>query len=183
MMTAEMAMYYSAMLQVGLGDNFYRAFDKALEEEDPLSDFTLSLCDHISDVNEVLHILREYTLDKVVDDQVVCDLILDDIRIRYESGRMTRMNVVTTLYDVARILDKRWEGPWLYFYMMSDVADLYEEGIVSEAVFNQDFDVWWNAEERDVSKICDQWREHNNPSRKNGFWSKVRRFFRKSTKS
>ena len=34
-MTAEIAMYYSAMLRVGLGDGFYQAFDKALEERLP----------------------------------------------------------------------------------------------------------------------------------------------------
>lgn len=182
-MTAEKAMYYSAMLQVGLGDSFYQAFDKMLDEEDPLSELTLSLSDCISDVNAVLHILREYVLDHSVNEQVVCDLILRDIRCRYELGKMSRVDVVTILYDIARLLDKGWEGPWLYFYMMSEVVDLYEEGFVSEAVFNKDFDIWWNAEERDVSKISNQWHEQNNPPRNNGFWSKVRRVFRNSTKS
>ena len=43
-MTPEMVEYHRAMLLVGLGDRFYRAFDEALEQENPLSELILSLC-------------------------------------------------------------------------------------------------------------------------------------------
>jgi len=175
MMTAEMAMYYSAMLQVGLGDNFYRAFDKALEEEEPLSSLTLSLCDCISDVNAVLHILMEYTLDHAVDEQVVCDLILEDVRVRYDSGEMSRVDVVTTLYDIARLLDKWWEDdPWDYLMIMSYDLELYEDGIISEEVFIKSFDAWWNGGERvDVWELHRKEHKLQNRPGNRGFWSKL----------
>lgn len=147
-MTPEMVVYYSAMLRVGMGDSFYRAFDSALETEDPLSDLTLSLCDCISDVNAVLHILDEYIQDHPVDEQVVCDLIVADVRMRYTSGEMSRVDVVTTLYNIARAMGKYWEAPWDALMIMSYDLELYEEGIISEAVFNQSFDAWFSGGER-----------------------------------
>ena len=177
-MTLEMAEYYRAMLQVGLGDNFYKAFDKMLYEEEPLSDLTLSLCDCISDVNAVLHILGEYTLGKTVNEQAVCDLILNDIRTRFEAGQMCRRDVITTLYNIACGMNKPWEDPCLYFYMMSEVTDLYEEGLISEEVFHKDFDIWWSAEERDASKISACWLEQNRSPKKRNFFSWIRMFFR-----
>jgi hypothetical protein len=179
-MTAEMAMYYSAMLRVGFGDSFYRAFDKALEEEDPLSDLTLLLCDCISDVNAVLHILREYTLDHAVDEQVVCDLILADVRVRYDSGEMSRVDVVTTLYDIARMLDKFWEEPWDYFMIMSYDLEMYEDGIINEEVFIKSFDAWWNGGERvDVWELQRKWNQPNRQTPKTGFFRKIRSLFGK----
>ena len=177
-MTVEMAEYHRAMLQMGLGDQFYKAFDKMLEEEDPLSELTLLLCDCISDVNAVLHILGEYTLAKTVDEQAVRDLILNDIRIRFEAGQMSRRDVIATLYDIACGMNKPWEDPWLYFYMMSKVTDLYEEGFISEEVFHKDFDIWWSAEDRDVSKISAQWLEQNHPPKKKNFFSRIRMIFK-----
>lgn len=142
-MTPEIVEYHRAMLLVGLGDPFYRAFDEALEQEDPLSDLTLSLCTCISDEGAVLHILREYTLDHPFDEQAVCDLILDDLRHRYQAGEMTRAQVVDTLYRIVKALDKFWAEPWHSLTDMSYDLELYEDGLISEAVFDQCFDSWF----------------------------------------
>lgn len=180
-MTPEMAMYYSVMLRVGLGDHFYRAFDKALEEENQLSDLSLSLCDCISDPKAVLHILREYTMAHPADEHVVCDLILADIRSRYDSGDMSREDVVTTLYNIARALDKRWEDPWIYFLVMSDNLELYLDGIISEEVFIESFDAWWNDGKRvDAWELQRKWNEQNKKVKQTGFWKKCWDWFRKS---
>lgn len=143
-MTPEKVAYYRAMLMVGLGDGFYAAFDKAVEEEDPLSDLILSLCTCISNESEVLHILTEYTLDCTLDEETVRDLIVEDIKIRYEMGNMTRADVVRTLEAIVRALDRYWQEPW--FWCTEMVADLetYQAGYVSEAAFNECFDHWWN---------------------------------------
>lgn len=173
-MTAEMAMYYSAMLQVGLGDNFYRVFDKALEEEEPLSDLTLSLCDCISDVNAVLHVLREYTLDYAVDEQVVRDLVLEDLRGRLLAGEMTRADVVGTLYRIVQNLDKFWEDPWIDCWDISHDLELYEDGFISEEAFIESFDAWWNEGKRlNVWELQCRWNEQNNKTTKMVFWKKL----------
>ena len=140
--TPEIVEYHRAMLLVGLGDRFYRAFDEALEQENPLSDLFLSLCTCISDETEVLHILREYTLDHPFDEQTVCDLILDDIRSRYLAGALSRTEVVDLLYRIPRNLDKFYDEPWHSLTDLSYDLELLEENIITEEVFNQCFDSW-----------------------------------------
>ena len=166
-MTPEMAEFHRAMLLVGLGDGFYRAFDEALEQENPLSDLILSLCTCISDESEVLHILREYTLDHPFDEKTVCDLILEDLRGRYLAGEMPRAQVVETLYRIVKALDKFWDEPWHSLTDMSYDLEIWEEGFICEAVFNQCFDSWFLH-----GKPLDAWavqKEYNVRNRKKFF--------------
>lgn len=142
-MTPETAEYYRAMLLVGLGDKFYRAFDEALEQEEPLPDLILSLCTCISDETEVLRILREYTLNHPFDDQAVCNLILEDIRGRYLAGELSRAQVVSSLYEIVIKLDKFREEPWQGLTDLSYDLEIWEDGLISEEVFNQCFDSWF----------------------------------------
>ena len=142
-MTAEMVEYHRAMLLVGLGDRFYRAFDEALERKEPLSDLVLFLCTCISKKNEVLHILWEYTLDHPFDEQKVCDLILDDVRSRYLAGEMSRAEVVDILYRIVTALDRFWIEPWHSLTDMSYDLELWDDGLICEEVFNQCFDSWF----------------------------------------
>ena len=174
MMTAEMAMYYSVMLQVGFGDNFYRAFDKALEEEEPLSALTLSLCDCISDVNAVLHVLREYTLDHAVDEQAVRDLVLEDLRGRLLAGEMTHADLVGTLYRIVQNLNKFWDEPWIDCWDISCDLELYEDGFINEDVFVESIDSWLHDGKRvNVWELQRKWNEQHNPKTKIGFWKRL----------
>ena len=132
------------MLRVGLGDVFYRAFDQALEEEEPLSDLTVSLCNCVSNVYAVLQVLGEYLSQHPADDQAVYELILADLKNRRASGAMTRKDMVTALNDIAHALDKCVEEPWYYIVYMADNLDLCEDGIISEEVFNTCFDAWFD---------------------------------------
>lgn len=142
-MTSEMIEYHRAMLLVGIGDRFYRAFDEALEQEEPLSDLILSLCTSISDENEVLHILREYTLDHPFDEQTVCDLILEDLRSRYLAGEMTRADVADILYRIVNELGMHWDELWHSLTDLSYDLELWEDGLICEEIFNQCFDSWF----------------------------------------
>ena len=160
-MTAETAEYYRLMLTVGLGDGFYRAFDQALEEENPLSDLTLSLCTCISNETEVLHILREYTLDHPFEEQQVCDLILEDLRSCFLSGVMTRVEVAHTLYRIVMDLDRFGEEPWHSLTTPSYSLELWEEGLICEEVFNQCFDAWFFH-----GKYLDAWEIQRQISKK-----------------
>ena len=141
--TPEIVEYHRAMLLVGLDDRFFRAFDEALEQEDPLSDLILSLCTCISDETEVLCILREYTLDHPFDEQVVCDLILDDIRSRYLAGELSRADAVNLLYSIVWKLDKFYDDPWNDLTTLSYDLELWDDGFITEEVFNQCFDSWF----------------------------------------
>lgn len=163
-MTPEIVEYYRAMLLVGMGDKFYQAFDRALEEEDPLSELVLALSTCISDDEQVRHILREYTLDHPFNEQAVCGLILEDLRRCYEAGAITRPEIVDTLYRIVMKLDKFWDEPWHSLTDLSYDLELWQDGLICEEVFNQCFDSWFFR-----GKTLDAWmlqKQYNDNNRK-----------------
>lgn len=141
-MTPEVAEYYRAMLTVGIRDKLDAAFDQALEMEEPLSDLILSLCNCISDDAQVLSVLYNYTVNYKLDEQVVCDLILADLRSRYIQGELKRADITYYLYKIVINLDKFWKDPWRELTWTSDDLELFEDGYISEEIFNQCFDAW-----------------------------------------
>ena len=142
-MTPEIAEYYRAMLLAGIRDKFDAAFERALIEEEPLSDLVLSLCTCISDSEQVLQILREYTLNFNIDEHCVYDLVLEDLRDRYLAGRMSGADVVRTLYRIASLRVTLLVDPWWNVQDTNYVLELYEDNIINESVFNQCFDAWF----------------------------------------
>ena len=159
-MTPEIAECYRLLLLVGIRDTFDISFDRALETEDPLTDLVLSLCTCISDNEQVLSVLREYTLNCRIDEQAVYNLVLEDVRNRYLTGKMTRADVSSTLYDIARNTGKFFEDPWYALTETYYELELYEDGYISEAVFNRCFDAWFfNREKPDPWQLQ---REENN---------------------
>ena len=160
-MTPEMAEYYRAMLLVGLHDRFDQYFDKILETEDPLPDLILSLCTCISDRNQVLSILHEYTLNHPYDDDVVCELVLRDIREQYDSGKLSRVQVSSILYDIVMQLDKLWVEPWHSLTGPSYYLELCDDGLIDEEVFAQCFDAWYLRNEKlDAWELQRQRKNH-----------------------
>ena len=142
-MTPEMAEYCRTMLLVGFRDPFDAAFDQALELEEPLSDLVLSLSTCVSDDNQVLSILREYTLQHPFDEQVVYQLVIEDIRKRFEVGNMTRSDVCLLLQLVIAQRETFFVEPWHSFTPIFYDLEMWEDGILTEEVFNQCFDAWW----------------------------------------
>lgn len=147
-MTPEIAEYYRAMLLAGIRDKFDAAFERALIEEEPLSDLVLSLCTCISDSEQVLQILREYTLNFNIDEHCVYDLVLEDLRDRYLAGRMSGADVVRTLYRIASLRVTLLVDPWWNVEDTNYVLELYEDNFINESVFNQCFDAWFFHGER-----------------------------------
>ena len=133
-MTPEQAEYHRAMLLIGLDDRFEKCFDEALEVEDPLSEVVLALSTCISSREQVLSVLREYTLSDPFDEKTVRDLVLEDIRSRYQSGEMDRVEMVTALYDVVVSLDKSLDDSWNILTEPTYYLELYEEDLISEDV-------------------------------------------------
>ena len=170
-MTPEQAEYHRAMLLIGLDDSFEKCFDEALEVEDPLSDVILALSTCISNREQVLSVLREYTQAYSLNEKTVRDLILEDIRGRYQSGEMDRVEMVTALYDVVAFLDKSLDDSWNVFTEPTYYLELYEEDLISEDVFDQCFDAWFYHGER-----LDPWALQRDVSKQKGkpkWWQKL----------
>ena len=170
-MTPEQAEYHRAMLLVGLDDRFEKCFDEALEVEDPLSEVVLALSTCISSREQVLSVLWEYTLTHPFDENAVRDLILEDISNRYRSGETDRVEMVTALYDVVSALNKFHVDPWNILMEPTYYLDLYEEGLITEDVFDRCFDAWFDRGER-----LDPWALQREVSKQKGkpkWWQKL----------
>ena len=170
-MTPEQAEYHRAMLLIGLDDRFEKCFDEALEVEDPLSEVVLALSTCISSREQVLSVLREYTLSDPFDEKTVRDLVLEDIRSRYQSGEMDRVEMVTALYDVVVSLDKSLDDSWNILTEPTYYLELYEEDLICEDVFDQCFDAWFDRGER-----LDPWALQREVSKQKGkpkWWQKL----------
>lgn len=173
-MTPEVAEYHRAMLMVGLCDRFDQDFDQALENEDPLSDLILKLSACASDRNQTISVLRDYTLDHPADGQKVYDLILEDIRSRYLDGRLSRAQVVTTLYSIFQNLDEYRGEPWSQFTYLSFDYEMLEGKLISEKVFNQCFDAWlFRGEHLDVWKLRQESEQARKPKRPKAYWGNL----------
>ena len=142
-MTPEMVEYYRAMLLVGFRDRLDAAFDHGLETEEPLSDLMLSLSTCISDDNQVLSVLKEYTLLHTYDERLVFQLVLEDVSKRFRAGEMSRSDVCLLLQRIIAQRETFWIEPWQRLTNVFYALELSEEGIISEDVFNQCFDAWW----------------------------------------
>lgn len=171
-MTPEVAEYHRAMLLVGLRDRFDKDFDQALENEDPLSDLILDLSTCASDLNQTISVLHHYTLDHPVDEQKVCELVLEDIRSRYRDGSLSKAQVVTTLYSIVSHLGKLLEEPWDAFTYLSDKLELLEDQLISEEVFDRCFDAWlFHGEYLDAWKLqCELEQRVEKPCLTKAYW-------------
>lgn len=120
-MTAEMAAFYRRMLSVGLTDTYERDMDLALEKEDPLSDLLLDLAFCLSDTDKTISILDDYIRARVLDEDKIYPLILNEMRERYVSGRLKLEQIAEMLFEILKEAGLWYEEPW------GDLIDLYYE--------------------------------------------------------
>ena len=177
-MTAEMVAYYRAMLLVGIRDRFDADFDQALETDAPLSNLVLSLSTCISNDEAVLSVLQEYILDRAVNEQIVCNLVLDDFRCRCREGKLTRREVADCMCRMVASLDKRWDDPWENLTTPEHALDLWQDGWIAEEVFNRCFDAWlFEGKQIDPWELQRKRNKQNDQNKKNGILRKMKLFF------
>ncbi|MBE6977710.1 MAG: hypothetical protein E7438_03605 [Ruminococcaceae bacterium] len=177
-MTVEMAAYYRAMLLVGIRDRFDADFDQSLEMDTPLSDLELSLSTCISNDDAVLSVLQEYILGRAVNEQIVCNLVLEDFRCRYRAGKLTRREVTECVCCMVERMDKRWDDPWESLTTPEHALDLLQDGLIAEEVFNQCFDAWlFEGKHINPWELQQKRNKQNGHTKKTGFLRKIRSFF------
>lgn len=110
-MTAEMAAFYRRMLSVGLTDTYERDMDLALEKEDPLSDLLLDLAFCLSDTDKTISILDDYIRARVLDEDKIYPLILNEMRERYVSGRLKLEQIAEMLFEILKEAGLWYEEP------------------------------------------------------------------------
>ncbi len=100
-MKREDAFYYKQLLSLGYSDGFYEWFDSFLEADKPLSDIVLELACSGSDINKTISLLHNYCLEQPFDEAAACDKLRIFFKEAYHSNRMTKEEVVETMYRLA----------------------------------------------------------------------------------
>lgn len=137
-MTPEEAQYYLLMLRFGEYDEYDRALDRLLEEQEPLSPLVLELAFCMSDRQETISVLHNFLLDHPADARKLVEPQLEFVRKQVREKAMTDLQASKYLYELITLHD--WEEPWVDFYKYCDVHELYEDGFISQSVFEQCFE-------------------------------------------
>ncbi len=141
-MTPERSEYYRLLLQLGYGEEYDEALDRALLEEDPLSDLVLALACCGSDRNKTIGVLGEYLLDHPADGEQVCDLLLEYFGRCYHQGSLTLGETVEILYHMAFSQPDPWATPYERLLEPSYHWEYVEMGIADEKEFVRQFENW-----------------------------------------
>ena len=169
-MTPERAAYHRLMLLAGLQEEFEKELDFALETEDSITSPVLDLAFCMSDLNQTISVLYNYTLDYSVDEQQVYDMIMTELRRQYAGKQMNAEAVCEVLSKIQRICD--FGEPWLDLYTYLYEYELLDEGMISQEVFETGFESVFLHDVR-----IDVWalqKEHNQKKKKSilGFFRK-----------
>ena len=161
-MTPERAAYHRLMLLCGLREAFDRELDQALEVEDPIRAPILDLAFCMSDLDQTISVLYNYTLRYRVDWQQVYDMLLAELRRQYAEKLLTPIQLAHIMFSIARNCDDPLAEPWEALCYPSYAYELVEEGFLSGEVFNAAFeafllhgqrpDVWAMEKERQEKK-------------------------------
>lgn len=131
-MTYEYAAYFRLLLLCGYSDELQQYVDKALVEEEPLSDVVLELVLTGANDRKKLSVLNEYlrqTNDSDIDyDNTVFDYVMSFLKRKYIDESMSLEAVTELMYRFA-IYTGRWlYEPWNTMEVMSVIFDEAKEG-------------------------------------------------------
>ena len=172
-MTPERAQYHLLMLRMGEYDEYDRELDRLLLEQDPLSPLVLELAFCMSDREQTISVLRNFLLDHPADERALMESQLAYVRKKYSEKAMTATQAADYLYGLITAND--WEEPWLDLWQYYDVCELYEDGFISQAVFEQCFEA---ALLRGEDLDC--WALQKQEDQKKSFLDRVRNMFKQS---
>ena len=169
-MTPERAAYHRLMLLAGVQEEFEKELDDALETEDPITPPILDLAFCMSDLNQTISVLYNYTLDYSVDEQQVYDMMMAELRRQYASIERSASEICEILSKIQRSCD--CDEPWINLYTYLHEYELMDEGMISQEMFEVGFESVFLHDKR-----IDFWalhREHNKNKKKS-----ILDFFRK----
>lgn len=150
-MTPERAAYHRLMLLAGLREEFDQELDHALETEDPITQPILDLAFCMSDPNQTLSVLYDYSLSHPVDDLQVYSMVMTELRRQYAANLLTPAQLVHIMYTIAQNHDDCFGGSWDQFRYPSYAYELLEDGLISEEVFQIAFEAsFLHGQETDV---------------------------------
>ncbi len=137
-MKREDAFYYKNLIMLGIWDEYDEWLNGCLKTESPLSDLVLELSFCGSNADEVVRLLHNYCSEGEFDEATVADRLRLFFKDAYYSNRMTKDEVVSTMFRLALILDDedfdvnlRWG-----FYYLDEYYSMTKDGIITLEEFD-----------------------------------------------
>ena len=179
-MKREDAFYYKQLLTLGFSDGFNEWFDSFLEADKPLSDIVLDLACCGSDINKTISLLHNYCLEQPFDEVVACDRLRLFFKEAYHSNRMSKEEVVATMYRLAINVGDPGDFDfnidiWGSMYYLDDFHSLAKDGIISWESFDFAFLEYLDNGTPLDSKLVWKKNEYKKPT----LLDKIRNIFRK----
>lgn len=147
-MTYEYAIYFKILYESGYTDELIQYVNKALDEQDPLSDIIVDLSFAGNNETKILEILNEYINDGKCekDDNILSNLFFTFLKNRYDKG-ISMADMAELMYNIS-IYMKTDEEPWYTMNVMHDLYSEAEDGYIDKNGFQQTFYAFIN------DKVC-----------------------------
>ena len=147
-MTFEYAVYLKLLLLCGYNDEIQKYIDKALIEQDFLSDVVLELSTVSTDDNKMLSVLNEYLLqvkDSDIDyNKSVFNLVMAFLKTKYVEDSMSMAEITDLMYKLAVCTERYLDDPWNTMYFMGDLFNEAEVGYIDKEDYQRKFDAFLN---------------------------------------
>ena len=166
-MTPEQAQTHLMMLKMGQFEAYDRELDRLLIEQEPLSPLVLELAFCMSDRRETISVLHNYLLDHPADQAAIFNPLMARLRECCRAGTMAPAEIAAHLWELAVVNDYR--QPWDKLLDYLPEYELWDEGLISEAVFERCF----KSHFLDGVKL-DPWSLQHMEHRKRGLLERLR---------
>lgn len=164
-MTRERAAYHRLMLLAGLAEEYEQELDAALETEDPITAPVLDLAFCMSNLEQTVSVLYNYTLNGPVDWLQVYDMIMQTLRRQYAAQQLSAGQVCEILGKLLCFCD--FSEPWSNLYTYLHSYELLDAGLISQEVFETDFrSLFLHGKQTDIWQLQ---KEHSKKKKKS-FW-------------
>lgn len=138
-MTAENAAFYRRMLSVGLSDTYFRDVERALEEEEPLSDLLLELALCPSDTSKAISVLDHYLENREPNEAVVHEMLFSELRNLHMNSSISLRQAAEAALAILESERLYHEEPWREVELLSYEYDEVKEGFLCMDDFLSDF--------------------------------------------
>ena len=124
--------FYKLLLQAGIPEPYEAALNTALVQESPLSELVLDLSTCMSNVNQTISLLHQYTMQFDVDLSQVADMVWEYLHDQYCNKKRPISELRYVMYRIAGCLDDWFEEPWYTMHVFELLWDDVKAGLISE---------------------------------------------------
>ncbi len=147
-MTYEYAVYFRILLLCGYTDELNEYIDKALIEQDPISDIVMDLSLSSNDNKKMFSVLNEYILD-VKDTDIdyngcVFDLVRSFLKKLYNEHTLPMEDLTRLMCQIAINSERTLDDPWCILYNMDILYSEAQLGYYDKDDFQNKFDAFIN---------------------------------------